>query len=239
MDISNVVTSIIFCTCLLMPILHTLGIWYFLLCEMGFQAFQAVQFSGCTPPISSCTVFTCIFLQKLEAWLLLPSCITRILAILHVILTIACWSMFLMSFAHVQDLPFFLYMISLWGVLAAPCNHIPVTEKCICTFSSWAGAPHLRDIFYRMGLTDKDIVALSGGHSLVLIVFCEVARSSETWYLIMDLFSQGKAHPERSGFDGAWTRDPLKFDDSYFLWVEYKSITLTYFGDWIWEGESL
>ncbi|KAK9064993.1 hypothetical protein SSX86_016376 [Deinandra increscens subsp. villosa] len=53
---------------------------------------------------------------------------------------------------------------------------------------------HLRDVFYRMGLFDKDIVALSGGHTL------------------------GKAHPERSGFDGKpWTKDPLKFDNSYFV----------------------
>ncbi|KAI4327757.1 hypothetical protein L6164_020182 [Bauhinia variegata] len=55
------------------------------------------------------------------------------------------------------------------------------------------GASHLRDIFYRMGLTDKDIVALSGGHTL------------------------GKAHQERSGFEGPWTRDVLKFDNSYFV----------------------
>lgn len=54
------------------------------------------------------------------------------------------------------------------------------------------GVSHLRDIFYRMGLTDKDIVALSGAHTL------------------------GRAHPERSGFDGPWTEDPLKFDNSYF-----------------------
>ncbi|KAF7841199.1 L-ascorbate peroxidase 3 [Senna tora] len=55
------------------------------------------------------------------------------------------------------------------------------------------GVPHLRDIFYRMGVSDKDIVALSGGHTL------------------------GRAHPERSGFDGPWTEDPLKFDNSYFV----------------------
>eukprot|EP00244_Chara_vulgaris_P004863 TRINITY_DN19856_c1_g1_i4.p1 TRINITY_DN19856_c1_g1~~TRINITY_DN19856_c1_g1_i4.p1 ORF type:complete len:339 (-),score=60.14 TRINITY_DN19856_c1_g1_i4:22-933(-) len=54
------------------------------------------------------------------------------------------------------------------------------------------GAPHLRDVFYRMGLDDKDIVALSGGHTL------------------------GRAHKDRSGFEGPWTQEPLKFDNSYF-----------------------
>ncbi|XWS33882.1 hypothetical protein CRYUN_Cryun22dG0121000 [Craigia yunnanensis] len=65
------------------------------------------------------------------------------------------------------------------------------------------GARHLRDIFYRMGLSDKDIVALSGGHTL------------------------GRAHPERSGFEGAWTKDPLKFDNSYFKYV-YIQLMLYY-----------
>ncbi|XAR59833.1 L-ascorbate peroxidase [Bertholletia excelsa] len=55
------------------------------------------------------------------------------------------------------------------------------------------GVPHLKEIFYRMGLSDKNIVALSGGHTL------------------------GRAHPERSGFDGPWTKEPLKFDNSYFV----------------------
>ncbi|XP_058758090.1 L-ascorbate peroxidase 3-like [Vicia villosa] len=55
------------------------------------------------------------------------------------------------------------------------------------------GASHLREVFYRMVLNDKDIVALSGGHTL------------------------GKAHKDRSDFEGQWTRDPLKFDNSYFV----------------------
>ncbi|CAN8229195.1 unnamed protein product [Cochlearia groenlandica] len=54
------------------------------------------------------------------------------------------------------------------------------------------GASHLRTLFSRMGLSDKEIVALSGGHTL------------------------GRAHKERSDFEGPWTQDPLKFDNSYF-----------------------
>jgi hypothetical protein len=54
------------------------------------------------------------------------------------------------------------------------------------------GAQHLRDVFYRMGFDDREIVALSGAHTL------------------------GRCHLSRSGFDGPWTRHPLKFDNTYF-----------------------
>lgn len=54
------------------------------------------------------------------------------------------------------------------------------------------GAQHLRDVFYRMGFNDQEIVALSGAHTL------------------------GSCHLARSGFDGPWTHNPLKFDNTYF-----------------------
>lgn len=54
------------------------------------------------------------------------------------------------------------------------------------------GAQHLRDVFYRQGFNDQEIVALSGAHTL------------------------GRCHMVRSGFDGPWTSNPLKFDNEYF-----------------------
>ncbi|XP_057779050.1 L-ascorbate peroxidase 2, cytosolic isoform X2 [Salvia miltiorrhiza] len=64
------------------------------------------------------------------------------------------------------------------------------------------GTDHLREVFGHMGLSDKDIVALSGGHTL------------------------GRCHKERSGFEGPWTSNPLIFDNFYF---KYKLFILLIF----------
>jgi len=95
----------------------------------------------------------------------------------------------------------------------------PGEEDCSKEGNLPDGAPpnpaeHLRTVFYRMGLTDQDIVALSGAHTM------------------------GRARPDRSGFgkestkytkDGpgnpggsSWTPEWLKFDNSYFKEVKAK-----------------
>jgi cytochrome c peroxidase len=53
-------------------------------------------------------------------------------------------------------------------------------------------AVHIRDIFYRMGFNDREIVALIGAHTL------------------------GFCHKDRSGYDGPWTPDPFTFDNTFF-----------------------
>ncbi|KAI6711048.1 hypothetical protein JHW43_006398 [Diplocarpon mali] len=54
------------------------------------------------------------------------------------------------------------------------------------------GNKHLRDIFYRMGFNDQEIVALSGAHAL------------------------GRCHADRSGFVGPWTFSPTVVSNDYY-----------------------
>ena len=54
------------------------------------------------------------------------------------------------------------------------------------------GSNHLRDIFYRMGFNDQEIVALSGAHAL------------------------GRCHTNRSEFDGPWTFSPTVLTNDYY-----------------------
>ncbi|KAL8292338.1 hypothetical protein RQP46_001804 [Phenoliferia psychrophenolica] len=51
---------------------------------------------------------------------------------------------------------------------------------------------HIRDIFYRMGFNDQEIVALSGAHAL------------------------GRCHTDRSGFEGPWTFSPTTMTNDYY-----------------------
>lgn len=70
-----------------------------------------------------------------------------------------------------------------------------------------------------MGLSDQDIVALSGAHTLVCSkLFSATSRMSQSKLEICSHLpiSQGRCHKDRSGFEGAWTCNPLIFDNSYF-----------------------
>lgn len=66
------------------------------------------------------------------------------------------------------------------------------------------GAQHIRNVFYRMGFNDQEIVALSGAHAM------------------------GRCHTDRSGFDGPWTKAPTMFSNEYYRellenkWAERK-----------------
>ncbi|KAL4437883.1 hypothetical protein ABPG74_001054 [Tetrahymena malaccensis] len=64
---------------------------------------------------------------------------------------------------------------------------------------------NMRQVFYRMGFNDQEIVALvGGGHTL------------------------GKCHKEYTGYEGPWTEEPIKFSNLFFQelfneeWIEKK-----------------
>jgi len=79
-----------------------------------------------------------------------------------------------------------------WGRkdLAEKCDKIPPNGRLP---DAAKGAQHIRDVFYRMGFNDQEIVALvGGGHAI------------------------GRCHTDRSGFDGPWNFSPTTFSNEYF-----------------------
>eukprot|EP00656_Telonema_subtile_P018680 TRINITY_DN20118_c0_g1_i1.p1 TRINITY_DN20118_c0_g1~~TRINITY_DN20118_c0_g1_i1.p1 ORF type:complete len:200 (+),score=54.40 TRINITY_DN20118_c0_g1_i1:241-840(+) len=92
------------------------------------------------------------------------------------------------------------------GSVHSPDGRLPDGDK---------GAQHLRDIFYRMGLNDQEIVALSGAHST------------------------GRCHTDRSGFWGPWSLSPSTFSNEYFrLLFEEKWTPKKEHNGKPWDGEA-
>ncbi|CEO94418.1 hypothetical protein PBRA_000203, partial [Plasmodiophora brassicae] len=69
------------------------------------------------------------------------------------------------------------------GTYCPPDGRLPDAEK---------GPQHIRDIFYRMGFNDREIVALLGAHAI------------------------GRCHPNASGYSGPWTNAPTTFSNEFF-----------------------
>mmetsp|Transcript_8564 Transcript_8564/g.22093 ORF Transcript_8564/g.22093 Transcript_8564/m.22093 type:complete len:186 (+) Transcript_8564:294-851(+) len=69
---------------------------------------------------------------------------------------------------------------------------------------------HLRRVFYRMGLNDEEIVALSGAHTLGR------AHKDRSGLVSMTETKYTKDGPGRTTGGMSWTPNWLQFDNSYF-----------------------
>lgn len=95
------------------------------------------------------------------------------------------------------------------GDTSPPDGRLPDADKGC----KHATIKHVRDIFYRMGFNDRDIVALLGAHAL------------------------GRCHTDASGYWGPWTFAENTFSNEYFrLLIEERwSPKLTHNGK-VWDG---
>ena len=77
-----------------------------------------------------------------------------------------------------------------------------------------------RDVFYRMGFNDQEIVILSGAHALgvrphsslaIRLNFGELDCGTNA-----DSWRTQRCHSDRSGFEGPWVVSPTRFSNQYF-----------------------
>ncbi|EKX41621.1 hypothetical protein GUITHDRAFT_164338 [Guillardia theta CCMP2712] len=98
------------------------------------------------------------------------------------------------------------------GTKPATIGHVRYVAVSL-TVARVSGGRH-RDIFYRMGFNDQEIVALFGAHAL------------------------GRCHTDRSGYTGPWTRAPTTFSNEYYrLLLESKWVPKSWKGPKQFENE--
>lgn len=82
-------------------------------------------------------------------------------------------------------------------------------------------AEHLRRVFYRMGLNDQEIVALSGGHTLGRAYPNRSGHGVDATKYTKDGVPEGRPGPGTKGGQ-SWTADWLTFNNGYFVEVKAK-----------------
>lgn len=75
-------------------------------------------------------------------------------------------------------------------------GHVPLPDGRLPDASK--DHKHVRDVFYRMGFDDQEIVALMGAHGV------------------------GRCHSSRSGYEGPWTFSPTTFSNAFFTELKGK-----------------
>ena len=75
-------------------------------------------------------------------------------------------------------------------------GHVPLPDGRLPDASK--DHKHVRDIFYRMGFNDQEIVALMGAHGI------------------------GRCHSDRSGYDGPWTFSPTTYSNAFYTELKGK-----------------
>eukprot|EP00602_Paraphysomonas_sp_CaronLab_P000476 CAMPEP_0185018504 /NCGR_PEP_ID=MMETSP1103-20130426/1208_1 /TAXON_ID=36769 /ORGANISM="Paraphysomonas bandaiensis, Strain Caron Lab Isolate" /LENGTH=284 /DNA_ID=CAMNT_0027548341 /DNA_START=129 /DNA_END=983 /DNA_ORIENTATION=+ len=99
----------------------------------------------------------------------------------------------------------------------APDGNLPVGKSPFPHGTS--GATHLRRVFYRMGFGDKEIVVLSGAHTLGRAHKDRSGFGKEsTQYTTGDVDPSGRGVVDYGREGGSsWTKNWLEFDNSYFI----------------------
>mmetsp|Transcript_137905 Transcript_137905/g.440372 ORF Transcript_137905/g.440372 Transcript_137905/m.440372 type:complete len:323 (+) Transcript_137905:102-1070(+) len=123
-----------------------------------------------------------------------------------------------MRYGRVDGMPTELAAVPFGLPSALPAEGIPLYPHSKASNKLKSAAEHLRYVFYKYDMNDKDIVALSGAHT-VGRAFKDRSDTVEEGYLGGTAYTKrGVSNLQKSKTAGgrSWTKNWLKFDNSYF-----------------------